>query len=225
MRQLFAVSLLTGLAFSSASNIVLAQTTDIQANTPSSAYLQDSRGPVARSQFGLCWRSGYWDKESAVTGCDGELFPPFMKAIAPDLVGNPIAANPDTTAVTANRCSFLTTLSSDQTFFFGKSTLTKASQEQIDASIVAPLKGCDTDNVITITGHTDQLGTDTYNQKLSEQRAQSVASYLKENGIVAKMNITGVGSAENVKTCSNKLPHKTLINCLSPNRRVTISVQ
>ncbi|PUA17241.1 OmpA family protein [Glaciimonas sp. PCH181] len=225
MRQLFALSLLTGIAFSSAPIMVLAQTTDIQANTPSSAYLQDSRGPVARSQFGLCWRSGYWDKDSAVTGCDGELLPPFMKAIAPDLVSNPLAANTDNTAVTANSCNFLTTLSSDQTFSFGKNTLTAAAKAHIDNDIVAPLNGCNKDNVITITGHTDQLGANGYNQKLSEQRAQSVANYLKSKGVVARMNINGVGSTQEVKTCSNQLPHKSLISCFSPNRRVTISVQ
>ena len=35
-------------------------TTDLQARTPYSAYVQDSRGVIARNPFGLCWRTGYW---------------------------------------------------------------------------------------------------------------------------------------------------------------------
>ncbi|MEG0042202.1 MAG: OmpA family protein, partial [Massilia sp.] len=48
-------------------------TTDLQARTPYSAYVQDSRGVIARNPFGLCWRTGYWTPADAVPGCDAPL--------------------------------------------------------------------------------------------------------------------------------------------------------
>lgn len=223
MRHTLALSLLIGSAFGSAANTGFAQGTDIQANPQSSAYLQDNRGPVARSQFGLCWRAGYWDEKDAVTGCDGELLPPVMKAMAPALIANPMVADTENTAPTTSRCSFSATLASEQTFVFGKSTLTEAARQEIDRNFIAPLNDCSKPDVITITGHTDRLGSDQYNRKLSEQRASSVASYLKSKGIVATMNIVGAGKSQAVKTCSDKLSHKDLVSCLSPNRRVAIN--
>ena len=226
MRHILALSLLIGSAFGSAANIASAQSTDVQANPQSSAYLQDGRGPVARSEYGLCWRTGYWDGKDAVTGCDGELLPPVMKAMAPALLANPVAVNTDeNTPAATSRCSFSATLASDQTFTFGKSTLTKVARQEIDRNIIGPLNDCSKLDVITITGHTDRLGSDQYNRKLSEQRARSVASYLKSKGIVATMDIIGAGKLQSVKTCSDNLSHKDLVSCLSPNRRVAIYVR
>jgi len=53
--------------------------TDIQANKPNSAYVQDVRGTIVRDPFGLCWRTGYWTPADAVPGCDGEI----VKTVAP----------------------------------------------------------------------------------------------------------------------------------------------
>jgi len=44
-----------------------AQTTD------KGAYLTDTRNEVARSGFGLCWRTGYWTPAAAIAECDGDL--------------------------------------------------------------------------------------------------------------------------------------------------------
>jgi OmpA-OmpF porin, OOP family len=49
---------------------------NIQADPSGSAYLQDGRGGVVRSSFGLCWRTGYWTQSDSVAGCDGELVVP-----------------------------------------------------------------------------------------------------------------------------------------------------
>jgi outer membrane protein OmpA-like peptidoglycan-associated protein len=48
--------------------------------------------------------------------------------------------------------------------------------------------------IITVAGHTDSTGSSEYNQQLSEQRARSVASYLKSRNIVdARFDIVGFG--------------------------------
>ena len=224
MRQVFALSLLVGVTFHFAPTIAFAQTTDIQAPPSSNAYLHDNRGPVARSQFGLCWRSGYWDDQTAMTGCDGQLAPPVMKATAPELV-KPTTAESSVPPVTLNQCKFSTILNGDQTFTFGKSTLTPAAGEQIDKDVLPQLSRCGTINAITITGHTDRLGADRYNQQISEQRAKSVASYLKSKGIVTRITIIGAGKSQAVTVCSEKSSRSNLLKCLAPNRRVVIKVQ
>ncbi|MFC5472729.1 OmpA family protein [Paraherbaspirillum soli] len=228
MRHTIVLSLLLGSALSSAANLGFTQTTDIQANPTSSAYLQDGRGPIVRSQDGLCWRTGYWDSDSAVTGCDGELIPPIMKATAPALVTNPLAASTEAPpAPVVARCEMPMTLASDQIFGFSKATVTEAAKRRIDQEVIAKLKSpsCGSLDSIVVTGHTDRIGSEKYNQKLSEQRAANVATYLKSKGISAKMKIVGAGKSQSISNCSDKLSHQQLINCLSPDRRVLIEAQ
>jgi outer membrane protein OmpA-like peptidoglycan-associated protein len=50
--------------------------------------------------------------------------------------------------------------------------------------------------VVEVAGHTDSTGTDAYNQRLSEQRAASVASYLGTRGVLRDRFIeVGMGEA------------------------------
>jgi OOP family OmpA-OmpF porin len=75
---------------------------------------------------------------------------------------------------------------------------------------------------VTITGHTDRLGSDKYNQKLSEQRANSVKAYLTGKGVAAdRLNAVGKGESQPVVQCDNK-KRADLIKCLEPNRRVEV---
>ena len=224
MRHTIALSLLLGSACGFAAHSSLAQTTDIQAAPEKSAYLQDGRGPVVRSQDGLCWRSGYWDANDAVAGCDGELVSPVMKTIAPAPAAAPAIASEQLAApAVVAQCEF--TLASDSIFSFGKAILSKAAKQEIDKNTIAKLVNCGGAKVILVTGYTDHLGTDAYNRKLSTQRAASVASYLKSKGVSNRIETKGAGAAEPIVTCGNKLSLKKRIACLSPNRRVVIKIQ
>jgi outer membrane protein OmpA-like peptidoglycan-associated protein len=50
-----------------------------------------------------------------------------------------------------------------------------------------------------VEGHTDSVGTDDYNMKLSQRRADSVRDYLTANGISAgNVTATGLGKADPV---------------------------
>ena len=52
------------------------------------------------------------------------------------------------------------------------------------------------DYTISVNGHTDDIGTDAYNQKLSERRAQAVRDYLHEAGLPAEiLSVTGHGKS------------------------------
>ncbi|WP_156819150.1 OmpA family protein [Psychrobacter lutiphocae] len=78
---------------------------------------------------------------------------------------------------------------------------------------------------IIITGHTDRFGDDMYNMNLSQLRAQTVRSYLVNLGVhPASMIAIGAGESQPVKECSTKEPRKVQIDCLQPNRRVTLDV-
>jgi OmpA-OmpF porin, OOP family len=200
--------------------------TDIQANKPNSAYLQDGRGVIARSGTGLCWRTGYWTPADAVPGCDGELIPPVPKPIAPPVVVAPPPPPPPPPApAPPKRCDFAVTLANDETFVFNKAVLTSAAKKRIDDTVLSKLATCAKVDIVLVTGHTDKLGTQQYNQKLSDKRADAVAAYLKSKGIEAPADTLGVGKTQAIKACDDKLPRKKLIECLAPNRRVVIEAR
>jgi OmpA-OmpF porin, OOP family len=213
-----------GLVLGSAAAGISAQTvTDIQAQSGNSAYSQDSRGVIMRSPYGLCWRTDYWTPNDAVAGCDGELAPPIAKPTAPAITSTPITtAQVPATPAAPQPCDFLATLDNDEAFAFSKAVLNAAAKRRIDEEVVPKLANCAKIDMALITGHSDQLGSQQNNQKLSELRANAVASYLKSKGTMAPINVHGAGSTQPVKNCDNKLSQAKLINCLAPNRRVVI---
>jgi len=83
------------------------------------------------------------------------------------------------------------------TFEYAKTTFTpigeQAVRELADALKEQRL------TTIELVGHTDIRGSDEFNQKLSEARAESVAGYLKQAGIGGTIETIGVGSREPVK--------------------------
>jgi OOP family OmpA-OmpF porin len=120
--------------------------------------------------------------------------------------------------------------SADSLFDFGKATLKPTGQQALD-KFATELKGAQFE-VIMVTGHTDRIGTRTYNQRLSERRAEVVKAYLVESaGIPAdKITAKGVDGSEPV-TKPGECPiqkgakaSKALIACLAPDRRVEVEV-
>lgn len=79
------------------------------------------------------------------------------------------------------------------------------------------------DNIV-VTGHTDHLGSDAYNQVLSENRANTVANYLKEKGLNTRFEIIGKGESEIIEYCHGVKQRAELIECLQPNRRVELII-
>jgi OOP family OmpA-OmpF porin len=83
-------------------------------------------------------------------------------------------------------------------------------------------------SAVVVTGHTDRIGSLKYNMGLSERRAVVFKDYLVANGIDQKV-IFWEGKAFKqpipvTKFCDNKMKRKQLIDCLAPNRRVTVEV-
>jgi OOP family OmpA-OmpF porin len=76
---------------------------------------------------------------------------------------------------------------------------------------------------VKVIGHTDKLGSDAYNQKLSERRANQVRDYMISQGIEAS-RLVAVGKGETMPkvNCDDVKGRKAQITCLAPNRRVEI---
>jgi OOP family OmpA-OmpF porin len=138
----------------------------------------------------------------------------------------PVVAAP-AAAAAPKKCDFSATLKDDQTFAFGKATLNAAAMAQLDKEVLAKLSNCAEVKLILVTGHTDRIGSQQGNQKLSEKRADSVKAYLAKKGVKANIETMGAGKTQAVPgvTCDDKLPKKKLIDCLAPNRRTVVEVQ
>lgn len=196
-------------------------TTDLQARTPYSAYVQDSRGVIARNPFGLCWRTGYWTPADAVPGCDAPLCvePEKLengKCVAPpEPVAPPPAPAPVPEAApvpTSEKVSY----SADAFFDFDKAILKPAGKASLD-ELSGKLGGMNLEVIIAV-GHTDSVGTDAYNQKLSIRRAEAVKAYLKGKGI-EETRIYTEGKGESQPKADNATAEGR-----AQNRRVEIEV-
>lgn len=112
------------------------------------------------------------------------------------------------------------TMSATELFSFDSAKL-NPNQPKLDdiANVLSANPGI---SGVVITGHADRIGSDKYNQKLSEQRAQSVKAYLVGKGIAAdRLNAVGKGESSPVVECNDK-KRADLIKCLEPNRRVEV---
>ena len=79
---------------------------------------------------------------------------------------------------------------------------------------------------IVVVGHTNRLGSDAYNRRLSEQRAQAVKEYLAPIANAESITAQGLGRSDPVTgTACNSVRHiRKLRDCLQPDRRVEVSV-
>lgn len=116
------------------------------------------------------------------------------------------------------------TLEGDIGFGFDSAVLSAQGQETV-ADIAAQIQAADGVQSVTIVGFTDRLGSATYNQQLSEQRAMSVQQALIAAGVQANLiQAYGRGAADPLVQC-DQTDHNALVACLAPNRRVEIQTR
>lgn len=130
----------------------------------------------------------------------------------------PVVAAPEVVSKTFN-------LNSDVNFAFGKANLKPQAQAALDG-IYGEIAQVNSAKV-AVAGYTDRIGSDAFNVKLSQQRAETVANYFVAKGVSADaISATGYGKANPVTgaTCDQVKGRKALIACLAPDRRVEIAV-
>ena len=108
------------------------------------------------------------------------------------------------------------TYASDTFFDFNKSALKAEGRAKLD-DLVGKIKGISLEVIIAV-GHTDSVGSDAYNQKLSVKRAEAVKAYLVTKGI-EKNRVYTEGKGEKQPVADNKTPEGR-----AKNRRVEIEV-
>jgi OOP family OmpA-OmpF porin len=222
----------TTLVLAAAFGLLSASTAFAQQGRSTQGYLTDQRNGIVKDPFNLCWRTGYWTPAIANCECDVDLlprdvcFPPAPKPAAapPPPAPKPAAAPPPPAPKTL-------AVSSTGLFDFDKAVLTPEARAQLDKEVVARLAEFSSIKLIHIEGHTDRIGTQEYNQKLSERRADAVKAYLVSKGVDGtKIETIGMGKTLQIKSCPDPSPKgeirnfKQLIECLAPNRRAVVTV-
>ena len=172
---------------------------------------------VWRSGTGLCWRAGYWTPAMAIAECDPDLVPkPPAPAVAPPPPPPPAKPAPAPAKPAPKPVAEKVTLAADVLFDFDKSVLKPEGKAKLD-DLASKVMGINLEVVIAI-GHTDSIGSDAYNQKLSVRRAESVKAYLVSKGVEPNRIYTE-GKGEKQPVASNKTKEGR-----QKNRRVEIEV-
>ena len=180
-----------------------------------------SGNEVWKSAFDLCWRDASWTPATAAPGCDGAIAPVVAKAApAPAPAPAPVAAAPAPAPapapVVAAPVATKVTYAADAFFDFDKAVLKPEGKAKLD-DLVSKVKSISLEVIIAV-GHTDSIGTDAYNQKLSVARADAVKAYLVSQGI-EKNRVYTEGKGEKQPAADNKTADGR-----AKNRRVEIEV-
>ena len=207
-----------------------------------------SSGDVWKNSYGECWRNGSWTPATAAPGCDGAIViepkaasvnsqnsaassnapqveqAPAAKqapsqADAPGLQPAPASASssaPSPAAAPPAAVSSKVTYAADAFFDFNKSVIKPEAKAKLD-DLVDKIKAVNLEVIIAV-GHTDAVGSDAYNQKLSMRRSNAVKAYLINKG-VDKTRIYTEGKGEKQPVADNGTKAGR-----SKNRRVEIEV-
>ena len=170
----------------------------------------------------LCWRDNFWTPATAVADCDGALKPvvaPPPAPVAPPPpapVAPPAPAPAPAAAIAPVPSSEKVTYAADAFFDFNKADLKPEAKSKLD-DLVSKTKEINLEVIIAV-GHTDAIGGDAYNDKLSVKRAESIKTYLTSKGVEANRVYTE-GKGKKQPVADNKTAEGR-----AKNRRVEIEV-
>jgi OOP family OmpA-OmpF porin len=172
-----------------------------EAGETNDSYVGDKAGHYITDSAGNCVRTGTWKEEDKTVDCGAE--PPVAEAPPP-------APVPVTTYETI-------TLQGQALFDLNKSTLKESGKASLE-ELADKISKDDRVTEVKIVGHTDNTGTDEYNQGLSERRAATVRDYAIEKGVKPEI-ITSSGMGESAPVADNSTSAGR-----AQNRRVEVTV-
>jgi OOP family OmpA-OmpF porin len=167
-----------------------------------------------------CWRDSGWTPATAYPGCDGAAKPPPPPPPPPAPAAAPPPPPPAPAppppppppAPTSEKVTF----AADAFFDFDKAVLKPEARAKLD-DLVSKTSGINLEVIIAV-GHTDSVGSDAYNQKLSVRRAEAIKAYLVSKGI-EKNRVYTEGKGEKQPVADNRTSEGR-----AKNRRVEIEV-
>jgi len=158
----------------------------------------------------LCWRDANWTPATAAKGCDGALVPAAPATVATP--STPVAPVAPPAPPAASKVTF----AADAFFDFDKSVLKPEGRAKLD-DLVSKIRDVNLEVIIAV-GHTDSIGSDAYNQRLSVRRAEAVKAYLVTKGI-ERNRVYTEGKGEKQPVADNRTKEGR-----AKNRRVEIEV-
>lgn len=201
------------------------------ANADVSGYWKDSSGMIWKNNYSECWKAGYWTPAMAIAECDPSLVKKEEPKKVAEVVPVPVPV-PEPVVVGPEKPAFeKITLQAETLFDFDKAVIHPEGKQHLTTEVVTKMKQYPQVEAILVTGHADRIGTDAYNQDLSERRAAAVKDYLVSEGVESnRIQTTAKGESEPVVACSDIKgkeagKNKALVACLQPNRRVVVEVE
>jgi OOP family OmpA-OmpF porin len=195
-------------------------------------YLVDTYGNniVTSPNSGLCWRTSDWTPARAGAQCDPvapmvEAPVPKVVAAAPPPLPPKPATPPAPVPAPVKAATQSVGFSADALFAFDQSVLKPEGKALLD-DFARRLTTTQYEGILVI-GHTDRLGSNEYNQKLSERRAIAVKDYLVVKDVSAKrIKVEGTGKTQPVTKPDDCIGAQSVkvIACLQPDRRVHVEV-
>ncbi|WP_226457683.1 OmpA family protein [Pseudomonas sp. AF03-9] len=185
--------------------------------TESSAYAGYGALLVGGMAGAYCWVHGDGDEDGDGVPDSRDKCPGTPKGVHVDANGCPpvpVAAVVEEVVVVKEE----TIVIRDVLFQFDSAKLTAADKAKLD-TIATRLKKEAPGAQLRVSGHTDSVGKDAYNQKLSEKRAHSVTEYLIQSGVPRSSFVSVTGAGESHPVADNKTAEGRALN-----RRVEIQI-
>lgn len=182
---------------------------------------------LGRPHFGEGFDTKEWDYLLNFRTDEGNKACQFKVLFDQDKIARNIYWSPESCADvlgTEQKKPVAFSLDGDVSFGFDSAKLTANGRNEV-SKIAQSLKQSGVLEEVVIAGHTDRLGSDAYNNNLSQQRANTVRQALVSEGIDNRvMQAVGYGKSMPLVECEGT-NRAELISCLAPNRRVEITAQ
>jgi len=214
-----AVAVACALALGVFSATANSQVRDMNGNIDEKSLLVDSQGAPVKNSYGECWHTATGPAPSWTAGCHAAVPAPVAQYVAP--APAPVVMAAAAPLPVYERVAF----DANVLFDSDKSALRPAGRDKLDA-FVSNIRGLESQSIMAI-GYADRMGTDASNQVLSQQRVDTVKSYLVGKGIASnrvQTNAKGETQPTTALGDCKDANNPTNVACMQPDRHVFIEV-